>query len=42
MNELVSFTFITPETKKLFRPENYPERFSKWFEKFVEHVTYNL
>lgn len=38
----VSFTFITPETEKLFRPENYPERFSKWFEKFVEHVTYNL
>lgn len=30
----VSFTFITPETEKLFRPENYLERFSKWFEKF--------
>lgn len=38
----VSFTFITPETEKLFRPENYPERFSKWSEKFVKHVTYNL
>ena len=22
----VSFTFITPETEKLFRPENYPEQ----------------
>ena len=38
----VSFTFITPETENLFRPDDYPERFSRWFEKFVEHVTYNL
>ena len=38
----VSFTFITPETEELFRPDNYPERFSRWFEKFVEHVIYNL
>ncbi|WP_320913550.1 hypothetical protein [Phocaeicola sp.] len=38
----VSFTFITPETEELFKPDNYPERFSSWFEKFVEHVTYNL
>lgn len=38
----VSFTFITPETDNLFRPDDYPERFSRWFEKFVEHVTYNL
>ena len=38
----VSFTFITPETEELFKPDNYPERFSRWFEKFVEHVTYNL
>lgn len=38
----VSFTFITPETERLFQPGNYPERFSVWFEKFVRHVTYNL
>ena len=38
----VSFTFITPETEELFKPDSYPERFSRWFEKFVEHVTYNL
>lgn len=38
----VSFTFITQETEELFKPNNYPERFSRWFEKFVEHVTYNL
>lgn len=38
----VSFTFITPETEELFKPDNYPERFSRWFEKFAEHVTYNL
>lgn len=38
----VSFTFITPETEELFKPDKYPERFEKWFEKFVEHVTNNL
>ena len=38
----VSFIFITPETEELFKPDNYPERFEKWFEKFVEHVTNNL
>ena len=37
----VSFTFITPETERLFQPGNYPERFSEWFEKFVRHVTNN-
>ena len=38
----VSFTFITPETEELFKPGNYPERFSKWFKTFVQHITYKL
>lgn len=38
----VSFTFITPETEGLFQPGDYPEQFSKWFGKFVGHVTNNL
>lgn len=38
----VSFTYITPETEELFRPGDYPERFSRWFGKFIRHVTHNL
>lgn len=35
----VSYTLITPETEELFIPDDYPERFYQWFEKFAEHTT---
>lgn len=38
----VSYTFITPETENLFRPDDYPERFSKWFSGFCEHIIHKM
>lgn len=31
--------YLTPELKKTFSMDDYPERFSKWIERFVEFIT---
>ena len=33
---------ITPETDKVFTEDDFPERFVKWFYRFVEHVSENF
>lgn len=38
----VTRLLITPETDKVFTEDDFPERFVKWFYRFVEHVSENF
>lgn len=30
--------YLTPETDRLFRMDDYPERLSKWMQRFMQHI----
>lgn len=34
----VTYMYLTPETDKLFRMDDYPERLSKWMQRFMQHI----
>lgn len=34
--------YLTPETNQLFTIDDFPERFSKWLDQFIEHITNNF
>lgn len=38
----VTRMFITPETDKVFKVDDFPERFTKWFYRFVGHAMENF
>lgn len=38
----VTRLFITPETDKVFKEDDFPERFTKWFYNFVGHARENF
>lgn len=38
----VTRLFITPETDKVFKGDDFPERFTKWFYNFVGHARENF
>ena len=35
----VTYMYLTPETDRLFRMDDYPERLSKWMQRFMQHIT---
>ena len=34
----VTYMYLTPETDRLFRMDDYPERLSKWMQRFMQHI----
>lgn len=38
----VTTLYLTPETERLFTMDNYPEKFSKWLNRFIDHVSNNF
>ncbi len=34
----VTYMYLTPETDRLFHMDDYPERLSKWMERFMRHI----
>lgn len=38
----VTALYLTPETDRLFAMDNFPERFSKWLDRFIKHVSNNF
>lgn len=38
----VTTLFLTPETDRIFKADDFPERFADWFDRFVCHVTHEL
>ena len=34
--------FLTPETNRIFKMDDFPERFADWFDRFVCHITHEL
>lgn len=47
MQESYNFTpvttlFLTPETDRIFKADDFPERFADWFSRFVYHITHEL
>lgn len=47
MQESYNFTpvttlFLTPETDRIFKADDFPEQFADWFSRFVYHITHEL
>lgn len=38
----VTTLFLTPETGRIFKMDDFPERFADWFDRFVCHITHEL
>lgn len=38
----VTTLFLTPDTDRIFKADDFPERFADWFDRFVYHVTHEL
>ena len=34
----VTYMYLTPETDRLFHMDDYPERLSKWIQRFMQHI----
>lgn len=38
----VTTFYLTPETDRIFKMDNFPERFYKWLDRFLKHISNNF
>lgn len=38
----VTYMYLTPETDSMFHMDDYPERLSKWMERFMRHINHSF